>query len=213
MLIKKVEVSALLNDPKRTIGFFCPSCRQAVIVERSAFQLAASQSKLDCPCGASSLQVEFINDKVRLTVPCLFCEKDHTVACSAYAFLHEKTIAFSCGVSGLDCCYIGEQDPVFAAMERLEETVDVLESEAASDGTFLNDMVMEEILAELRDIGQRDGVSCTCGSKTWGLKVNYSSVEVICASCGGALKIPANTLSDIDDLCCKPVLTIRGNVL
>ncbi|MDF2838887.1 MAG: hypothetical protein K0S60_590, partial [Evtepia sp.] len=91
------------------------------------------------------------------------------------------------------------------------ETVDVLEAEAAADCMFLNDVVMEEILAELRDIGQRDGISCTCGSKEWSLKVNYSSVEVICAKCGGGLKIPATTLSDIDDLCCKPVLTIRGN--
>jgi len=200
----------MLKDPKRTIGFFCPSCRQAVIAERSAFQLAASHSKLDCPCGASSLQVEILNDKVRITAPCLFCEEDHVVTCSAHAFLHEKTIAFSCGVSGLDCCYVGEEGPVFAAMERLQETVDGLEAEAASSGMFLNQVVMEEILEELRDIGQRQGISCTCGSKEWSLKVNYSSVELGCARCGGALKIPAATLSDIDDLCCKATLCIHG---
>jgi hypothetical protein len=125
--------------------------------------------------------------------------------------LHEKTIAFSCGVSGLDCCYVGEKEPVFAAMRRLEETVDLLEAEAASDGMFLNDLVMEEILGELRDIGEREGISCTCGSKEWSLQVNYSAVEIICTRCGGTLKIPATTLSDIEDLCCKPLLTIRGN--
>lgn len=203
----------MLNEPKRTIGFFCPFCRQPVIAERSAFQLAASQSKLDCPCGSSSLQIEFLSDKVRLTVPCLFCEQNHTVTCSAHAFLQEKTVAFSCGISGLDSCYIGEKEAVFSAMRRLEETVDVLEREAASDGMFLNDVVMEEILSELRDIGKRKGISCSCGSKSWSLKVNYSSVEVICGNCGGALKIPATTLSDIDDLCCKQVLTIRGKNL
>lgn len=200
----------MLNDPKRTIGFFCPTCRQAVIVERSAFQLAASQSKIDCPCGNSSLLIEFIHDKVRLMVPCLFCETQHTVSCSSHAFMHEKMIAFSCGLSGLDCCYVGEKEPVFAAMQRLEETVDLLEAEAASEGVFLNDLVMQEILAELRDIGQRDGISCTCGSKEWSLKVNCSSVEVTCAHCNGILKIPATTHYDIEELCCKPVLIIRG---
>ena len=151
-----------------------------------------------------------MGDQVKLTVPCLFCEQEHTVSCSTAAFLHEKTLAFSCAKSGLDCCYVGQEEPVFAAMKRLEETVDVLESEAGAQGTFLNDLVMEEILGELRDIGRRGGIRCTCGSKAWKLKVNYSSVELVCAQCGGALKIPAATMSDIEDLCCKPTLTIRG---
>ena len=103
-----------------------------------------------------------------------------------------------------------QEEPVFAAMKRLEETLDVLESEAGAQGTFLNDLVMEEILGELRDIGRRGGIACTCGSKDWKLKVNYSSVELLCAHCGGALKIPAATMSDMEDLCCKPTLTIRG---
>lgn len=87
-----------------------------------------------------------MGDQVRLTVPCLFCEQEHTVSCSTAAFLQEKTLAFSCANSGLDCCYVGEEASVFAAMRRLEETVDVLESEAGAQGTFLNDLVMEEIL-------------------------------------------------------------------
>lgn len=139
-----------------------------------------------------------------MTVPCLFCEQEHTVACSTASFLQEKTLAFSCANSGLDCCYVGEEESVFAAMRRLEETVDVLESEAGSQGTFLNDLVMEEILEELRDIAQRGGISCTCGCKDWKLKINYSSVELFCAQCGGALKLPAATMSDIEDLCASP---------
>lgn len=200
----------MLEDAKRSIAFICPVCRQPVILERSAFQLAASGSRLPCPCGGSAVEVEMLGSQVRLTVPCLFCEQEHTVACSTPAFLHEKTLAFSCANSGLDCCYVGDKTPVFAAMGRLEETVDVLESEAGAQGTFLNDLVMEEILGELRDIGKRDGISCTCGCREWKMKINYSSVELFCAKCGGALKIPAATLTDIDDLCCKPTLTIRG---
>ena len=91
------------------------------------------------------------------------------------------------------------------------ETLDVLETEAGAEGTFLNDLVMEEILGELRDIGLRDGISCTCGCRDWKLKINYSSVELFCARCGGALKLPAATMSDLEDLCCKPTLLIRGD--
>ena len=188
----------------------CPVCRQPVILERTAFQLAASGGRLPCPCGKSGVDIALMGHQARLTVPCLFCEREHTVTCSMSAFLKEKTLAFSCANSGLDCCYVGEEEPVFAAMRRLEETVDALESEAGAQGTFLNDMVMEEILEELRDIGLRDGISCTCGSKRWAFDVNFSSVDLYCQDCGGKYRVPAATADDIDDLCCKTSILIRG---
>ena len=89
----------MVEQAKRTLAYLCPSCRQSVAVERSIFQLAASANELPCPCGKSSLRVEMMGDRVRLTVPCLFCGKDHSVTCSSHAFLHEKVLAFSCAAS------------------------------------------------------------------------------------------------------------------
>ena len=203
----------MIQDTKRSIAFVCPACRQSVVLERTVFQLAAAGSRLACPCGKSSIDVSLMGDQVRLTVPCLFCQEEHSVSCSTQAFLNQKTLAFTCANSGMDCCYVGEEEPVFAALARLEEAVDKYEAAAGAQGTFLNDLVMEGILGELKDIAQRDGISCTCGCREWKLKINYSSVELFCADCEGALKIPAATISDIEDLCCKPILTIRGNLL
>lgn len=202
----------MIENAKRSIAFICPVCRQSVILERSVFQLAAADSRLPCPCGGSAVRVNLTEGRVHLKIPCLFCESEHTVSCSMSAFLREKTIAFSCAQSGLDCCYIGEEDSVFAATARLEETMDQLESAAGEEGTFLNDIVMEEILGELRDIAQRGGISCSCGCRDWRMKVNYSSVELFCARCHGALKIHAATLADVEDLCCQTTLTIHGNL-
>lgn len=200
----------MIEDAKRSIAFLCPSCRQPVILERSVFQLAAAGGKLPCPCGKSSIRIDLMGDRVNLTVPCLFCEQEHTVTCSTHAFLHEKALAFACAASGLDCCYVGEEGPVFAAMERLEEAVDKLEAAAGEKGTFLDEIIMHEILSELRDIAQRGGISCTCGSKEWRLQVNFSSVDLICGHCGRALRIPAATADDLEDLCCKNTLLIKG---
>lgn len=124
----------MVEEAKRTLAYLCPACRQSVAVERSVFQLAASANELPCPCGKSSLRVELMGDRVKLTVPCLFCGKDHTVTCSSHAFLHEKVLAFSCAASGLDCCYVGEEGPVFAALQRLEEAVDKLEAASGRRG-------------------------------------------------------------------------------
>ncbi|MCC2256913.1 hypothetical protein AAAT94_17120 [Intestinimonas aquisgranensis] len=200
----------MVEEAKRTIAYLCPACHQAVVAEKTVFSLAAAPGKIPCPCGKSALKTEIVGDRVKLTVPCLFCEKEHTVTCSTHAFLHEKALAFACAASGLDCCYVGEEGPVFAAMERLEEAVDKLEAAAGEKGAFLDEIIMHEILSELRDIAQRGGISCTCGSKEWRLQVNFSSVDLICGHCGRALRIPAATADDLEDLCCKNTLLIKG---
>ena len=108
------------------------------------------------------------------------------------------------------CCYIGEEGAVFAAMKRLEETVDKLEARKEEESPFLDEMIMSEMLGEIRDIAQRGDISCSCGSKRWGLEVHYSSIELRCADCAGKLRLPAATMEDLADLCAKPRLVIRG---
>ena len=166
----------------RTIGYICPHCRNSVIAARSTFQLTASAScEIPCPCGKSSLNIEYLLDRFRITAP----------------------------------CYVGEEGAVFAAMERLEKATDHLAQEkdkqSEEPDTFLNNLVMEEVLAELKDIAQRDGISCECGSHQWRLEVHYASVELICAQCGSAMRINAGTMDDLNELCCHPKLTIRSS--
>lgn len=199
----------MVEEGKRTIAYLCPDCRQTVVIERTAFQLAAAPARLPCPCGKSAVQTEMTGDQTRITVPCLFCGREHTVSCPTQAFLSKKCLAFSCAASGLDCCYVGEEEAVFAATRRLEEALDKVETGAEERGAFLDEIIMHEVLSELKEIARRDGISCTCGSKKWNLQVNYSSVDLICADCGGTLRLPAATDSDLEDICCKYTLQIR----
>lgn len=198
------------QDEKRFLSYICPHCRQSVIVERDLFTLAATTHHIKCPCGKSELVVEFMPNRVRMSVPCLFCGREHEVSCSSHAFVREKALAFSCAASGLDCCYVGEEGPVFAATARLEQAVDKVNEEQDGRGVFLDEIVMHEVLSEIKDIAVRGGVSCACGSKQWSFRVNYSSVDLICADCGAEMRIPAATADDIDDICCKVNLLIRG---
>ena len=195
----------------RTIGYLCLHCRQSVIADRSPFQLTASAScEIPCPCGKSSLKIEYLLDRFRITSPCVACGEVHTITCPAEAFLSRKALAFSCPTTGLDCCYVGEEGAVYAAMTRLEQAADHLTEDKAS-GTFLNELVMQEVLSELKDIAARDGISCQCGSHRWRLEVHYASVELICADCGSAMRINAATLDDLNELCCHPTLQIRNS--
>ena len=201
----------MVQDTKRFIAYICPHCRQSVIVEKDLFSLAASTAHIQCPCGKSEVTVDFLPNRVQMKVPCLFCGREHTVSCSSRAFIREKALAFSCAASGLDCCYVGGEGPVYAATARLEQAVDKLTEEAGEErGAFLDEIVMHEVLSEIRDIAARGGISCACGSKDWTFQVNYSSVDLICAQCGAQMRIPAATADDIDDICCKHTILIRG---
>ena len=166
-----------MNEPKRTLAYLCPKCKQSVVIEETEFRLAAASSKLPCPCGGSALLVEMEADHVDLTVPCLYCGEDHHVRCSAHAFLHEKALAFSCKATGLDGAYVGEEEPVFRALRRLEEATAGM-GEKAEDEPFLNEAIMTEVLGEVKDIAARGGISCKCGSKEYKVKVNSSSTEL-----------------------------------
>ena len=204
----------MTHEKTRFISYLCPKCRQSVIVEKDVFALAAAPARIQCPCGQSELTVEFMPQRVNLTVPCVACGWDHLVSCPSHAFLREKALAFSCAASGLDCCYVGEEGPVYAATARLERAVDKLEAPDPSgeeeEKPFLDPLIMEEVLSEIKDIAARGGISCTCGSKNWTFQLHYSSVDLMCRDCGAEMRIPAATADDLDDICCKTKLLIRG---
>jgi len=196
----------------RTIGYLCPVCGKAVVVARSEFQLCAADSRLPCPCGKSALTITQLGDRCELTVPCAVCARDHRVSCSNEALLHQKLLALTCAKSGLGCCYIGEEQAVFEAMDQLEQSVDklVMDGQAQRRGAFLDEVVMGEVLGEVKEIAARGGISCGCGSKDYGVRVGFSSVELVCARCGAALRLPAATPDDIDRVCARYTLTIPG---
>ena len=199
-----------MPEESRTVGYICPVCGEPVIAQRTAFQLAAGNSTLPCPCGKSELRFTQLGNRCEITVPCLFCARDHTAVCANDALLRQKLLALSCPASGLGVCFIGEEAPVFQAMEKLEQAVDKLrlDDQSESRGAFLNEVVMSEVLAELRDIAARKGVSCGCGSTDYGIKVGYSSVDVVCARCGAALRLPAAAPGDLDALCARYTIII-----
>ena len=198
------------QDDTRFLAYICPKCRQSVIVERDLFTLAAAPVKIKCPCGKSELRVEFMPNRVLLSVPCQYCGVDHKVSCSSHAFVRERALAFSCSTSGLDCCYVGEEGAVYASTARLEQAMDKIDDEAQEKGMFLDELVMHEVLSEIKDIATRGGISCACGSKNWSFDLHYSCVELSCTDCGAQMRIPAATADDIDDICCKVNLVIRG---
>lgn len=200
-----------MADNVRTFAYICPECRQLVVAQRTAFSIAAGDCDIPCPCGKSSLAVENLGSMYHLSVPCVACGRNHEVSCPQEALLRRKALALTCKATGFDSCVIGEETAVYEAARRMELSADELpeNTENGKEG-FLNPLVMQEVLSEIKEIAARDGISCTCGSHRWSLDVRYASVVLRCGDCGGVLKIPAGTAEDIENICCQYTLKLKG---
>ena len=195
-------------EETRSFGYICPACGKANFHTRSVFALSAAAARMECECGKEALEVQTDGTKFRLWVPCGVCGGQHQAECSADALLHGRGIGLSCPVKQELCCYVGQEQDVRRAMENLALRV---EKDKGADGeAFTDSVIMYEVLSELKDIAARGGISCTCGSTRYTVQVRRGAVDLVCADCGGRLRLPAATDSDLDDLCCRMKLTIKG---
>ena len=203
-----------MREEMRTFGYLCPACGKTVMAARSVFALEASNAEIECPCGKSALEVGFDGEQYHITVPCGICGDTHTALCSPERVLHGAT-ALGCSATKQFCCFIGPEGIVEKNLRELAILAEKEKQQSGEDGTeeaFVDNVIMYEILSELKDIAARpDGITCDCGSKRYGMEIRRSSIDLICRDCGAKLRIPAATDRDLDDLCCHIKLHIPGH--
>lgn len=197
-----------MTEQTRAIGYICPSCGKSVYGERTRFALCAAASGLVCECGHSELTAEPMPDHYRVTVPCGLCGGEHRAEIPTEKLLESPGVGLACPEKQQLCCYIGSVPQVQRALRQLEETV--RKQNEAGDGAFVDDVIMYEVLSELRDIAARGGISCACGAAGCAMEVHGAAVDLVCPACGGRLRLPAATDEDLDQLCCQMTLTIPG---
>ena len=197
-----------MAEQTRTFGYICPSCGKAVLADRTRFALEAAAIGAVCDCGHSELTAEPAARTYRVTVPCGVCGGEHRAEVAPGSLLEGPGVALACPETKQLCCYIGERDRVERSLSELERTLEKKKDREAD--TFVDDVVMYEVLSELKDIAARDGISCACGSKGCSLDIHGGAVDLIWPACGGRLRVPAATDNDLDRLCCQYTLTIPG---
>ena len=198
-----------MREEMRTFGYLCPKCGKTVMKTRSVFALEASGAEVECGCGGSVLAAAFDGERYRLTVPCGICGGTHTAVCSRKQVL-EGAVALACAGTKQFCCFIGPEGTVERQLRELAVLAEK-EQKQGGDGAFLDNVIMYEVLSELRDIAARPGgITCACGSERYGMEVRRSAVDLVCRECGAKLRLPAATDRDLDDLCCHMKLVLPG---
>ena len=201
-----------MSEEMRTFGYLCPKCGKPVMGTRSIFALEAADAEIICDCGESVLQTEFDGEKYKVYVPCGICGETHMAVCPPERVLKGAT-ALGCAKTKQFCCFIGDEGTV---EKNLRELVILAEKEKQQKDSedpeaFVDNVIMYEVLSELKDIAARkDGITCACGSKHYGMEIRRSAVDLVCRDCGAKLRIPAATDRDLDDLCCHMKLVIPG---
>ena len=195
-------------EEMRSFGYICPHCGKAVLHQRSVFALSAAAARMECECGQEALEAETDGSRFRFRVPCGVCGGHHQAECSADAVLRGRGVGLACPETGQLCCFIGSEEEVERQMKELEIRAEKEKSE--SPEAFTDNVIMYEVLSELRDIASRGGVQCGCGSSDYGIHVRRDAVDLTCSRCGARLRIPAATDEDLDRLCCQMKLVIPG---
>ena len=206
-----------MNTDKTTkIAFRCPYCGCVISANVNMFMLAGG-FKLECiECHKSALELSLSKDgKVRLLVPCLVCPHPHPYTLSKDVFFEKDIFLLSCSYSGLDICFIGDEDKVEEELDRTESLIMDLLADAKDDenAAVQSDMltadtnVIREILFALEGLSKEKKITCgECGSHAAKVLIDYDSVHVVCKVCGkekvlkARNKFDSSAAIDLDEL-------------
>ena len=153
-------------EEMRTFGYLCPKCGKPVRKSRSIFALEASNAEVECDCGGSALRVSFDGEKYRLTVPCGLCGGTHEAVCRPEQLTEGPGLALACAGSKQFSCFIGPEETVRRHLEELEllAAKEKLQEGEETPEAFADNVLMYEVLSELKDIASRpQGITCGCG--------------------------------------------------
>ena len=199
----------MAESPKqRHIAYRCPDCGQAVLGLVGRFALSANMLRLRCSCGSEqSLDITVSQDnKIRLSVPCLFCRQNHSYQISEGIFFDKERFPVSCPYSGMDIAFIGDEETVSEELHRTGEELIALmknlDAEELSDiqpqdvdeGEVLPDPAVYDTLRFIVKDLEADGkVECPCGEGPYDVRFTDGGMQVWCERCGASFDFHATT--------------------
>jgi len=214
----------ILTSKETTLAYRCPHCGKSIISLVGVFALSGDLIKLKCDCGESELTITYTSDnKVRLSVPCLFCPSPHNYIISKSIFFDRDLFSLACTYSGVDICFIGSKDKILEAIEEsnreltamLEEAgIDDFEVFRQADGDGnryeFDDPQIEDIVRfMIHELREDDKIFCRCNysaESDYGFDFEGENLRIFCRSCGSYTLIPmtsvdaANRFLSLDEI-------------
>lgn len=198
----------VLKPRQTTVAYRCPQCGAGVMSVVNLFNIGADMIKLKCDCGGSEMSLILTKDqKVRFTVPCIFCPNPHHFTLSSGSFFNKEFFALPCPYSGMNVAVMGDTDRVKAELARSElELLELLEENKADsfsalhgEQEFSDPQVLEIITYIVKELDAEGRINCLCegdGEGDYELEFLPDSVRISCKRCGASALLPTNSLID-----------------
>lgn len=201
----------VIKTKQTTIAYRCRKCGAGILSAVSIFALKGDMLKLKCDCGGSEITIVHTKDnKIRLSVPCVFCPKPHNYTVSPSVFFGKEVFILSCPYTDLDICFMGETNEVKAALAKSElELIKILEDSGISSFDALHNLNNDEIsdshtldivLFVLKELQEEHKIFCNCedveeGFGDYSIEVLEDGVLVRCSRCGASKVVPTDSFT------------------
>lgn len=203
----------ILENKTAVAAFRCPECGKAVKSELNVFRLSAPMLRLRCPdCEEAMTVVRRDDGKLRVTVPCLFCEHPHNLTVGASAFFDNDLFTVPCAVTGINVLFTGKADKVEEALRESGEELQRLLDEAGIENLSILktrdeervdpaiDNVVRFLLAELEEEGK---ITCYCAEEgeipLYDFQVLSERVRIFCRCCNAEAVLPLRSEADAEE--------------
>jgi len=192
----------MISELSTTILFKCPCCGERVKGKADIFRFSGgSDYLLSCPEGGPSLLARLRDDgRVKVTVPCIICEGQHTFHLPKSVFFTEEIFVLSCAASDIDICVLGAEDKAENEYEQIDADISELIYEDAMDCLIDSNPYKMEIIKRLNQMAEERRIVCECGCDDLEFRLTDESVDIRCSRCSALLSIPAVDEPDYYDV-------------
>lgn len=210
----------VIDQKQTTVAYRCPECGSGVISLVGLFSLSGDMVRLKCTCGESDMQIVYRRDdgQVRVTIPCIFCNKPHTYTVNSKTFFSKDIFLLPCPYSDINIGFVGDPNKVKAELARTElELLDILEENGISDfkslhgdeETLPDPQVLDVITYIVSDLDAEGKIYCKCypegrdplpdgeldrEDSEYEIEVSDEGVSICCAKCGAKKLIPTDSM-------------------
>ena len=213
----------MIAEMKTHVAYRCPECGTLIYGFVGKFALSANLLRLKCTCGHSAMDITITNDnKIRLSVPCIFCKQNHNFVVSQSIFFGRDRFLLNCPYANMDICFIGEKEKIdediARSQEELERLIKGLEAESIKD-IQPTDMEEDEILPDpavydnvrflVKELEADGKISCPCGRGIYDVRFAPGGIEVYCPDCEASYTFNAEAVSASEEYLSLDSLTLQ----
>lgn len=205
----------MLIDTRVTIAYKCSICGSFNFANISLFKLLHQKEHiLKCECSRSQAIIKTDkSSELRVFTPCIGCGDRHLYAVNFKDIIRRDVNIFICPKTGIEHCFIGKDEVVRKAIDKLEGEQDKLIDMFGYDNYFKNTRVMLDSLNKVHDIAEKGNLYCECGSRDIEVTLFSDRIYLKCKKCSGSRIINATSNKDLKNIVTEQHILLITEIL